>query len=64
MAFFLIFGGIRRSTLLAYFAEAAALAAKAGRSLSCGPSPEGFGAECPTVAFIHELTPIVFCEDG
>ncbi len=50
------FGGIRRSTLLAYSAEAAASAAKAGRSSSFGGSDRR----------IHPwaYTPMVFCEGG
>jgi hypothetical protein len=41
---FHFFGEIRRSTLLAYSAEAAASAAKAGRSSPCGPKPSGDGS--------------------
>ena len=76
---FFVFGEIRRSTLLAYSAEAAASAAKAGRSPSFGPSPEGYGPQGggSAPAFIHGLSllrrssfgyegraAVVFCEGG
>jgi hypothetical protein len=63
------FGGIRRSTLLAYSAEAAASAAKAGRSASFGlrrpkSATADEGRRVRPLAFIHGLTAVVFCEGG
>ncbi len=71
------FGAIRRSTLLAYSAEAAASAGKAGRSalwsrvslealvstvVSAPRGEPSFGRS--PLAFIHGLTSMVFCKGG